>query len=163
MKKILFMLPMFVALFVLASCSKDYETLEEKEEEIENENLPSPSIIGTWENGNYFVSFGEDGFYSAYIADKFIDSGDYNQIEDKISCSNNYFNRKTIYTIKDISETEMNVEISYTDLYGKSNRKNLIFTKSNKAIVSKDNTLSGKSITTYSFFLGKCYKNIQLI
>lgn len=151
MKKILFILPVLVALFVFTSCSKDDDT---QKEETENENLPSPSIVGTWKNGNYFVSFGEDGFCSAYIADEFIDSGDYKQSEDEVSCSNNYFNRKTVYTIKSISETEMKAEISYTDLYGKANNKTMTFTKSNDAIVSRSNTLSGKSITTLSSYFG---------
>ena len=142
----LFMLPMLAVLFIISSCSKD---------EIENnDDLSSPSIIGTWEDGNYFVSFGEDGFYSAYIADEFIDSGDYDQTENEISCLNNYFNRETIYTIKNISDTEMNVEISYVDLHGERKHKTLNLTKSNDAIVSRSNTLSGKSITTYSAYFG---------
>lgn len=141
------MLPMFV----FTACSSDDDI---QKEETGNEGLQSSSIIGTWKNGNYFVSFGEDGFYSAYIADAFIDSGDYKRVEDKVSCSNNYFNRKTIYTIKDISETEIKVEISYTDLYGKANSKAMTFTKSDGAIVSKSNTISGKSITTNSSYFG---------
>lgn len=150
MKKILYLLVMVLPL-VFTSCSSDDDI---QKEETGNENLSS-SIIGTWKSGNYFVSFGEDGFYSAYIAEEFIDSGDYKQVENEVSCSNNYFNRKTIYTIKDISETEMKVEISYTDLYGGANSKTMTFTKSDgDAVVSKSSTLSGKSITTYSSSFG---------
>lgn len=152
MKKMLFMLPMLAVLFIISSCSKDDEL--QKDEIENNDDLSSPSIIGTWEDGNYFVSFGEDGFYSAYIADEFIDSGDYDQTENEISCLNNYFNRETIYTIKNISDTEMNVEISYVDLHGERKHKTLNLTKSNDAIVSRSNTLSGKSITTYSAYFG---------
>lgn len=153
MKKMLFMLPMLAALFfVITSCSKDDEL--QKEETENNDDLSLPSIIGTWVYGNYFVSFGEDGFYSAYIADEFIDSGDYNQTGNFISCLNNYFNRETIYTIKNISGAKMNVEISYTDLHGEKKHKTLNLTKSNDAIVSRSNTLIGKSITTYSSYFG---------
>ena len=145
MKKILFLLAV-LPMFLFTTCSKDDET--------ENENLPLSSIIGTWKNGNYFVSFGEDGFYSAYIADKFIDSGDYKQVEYEVSCLNNYFNRETIYIIKNISETEMKVEISYVDVYGKTNSKNMTLTKSDDAIVSKSNRLIGKSMKTPSPYFG---------
>ena len=151
MKRILFLMAM-LPIFFFKSCSNENEI--PKDGETENENPPLSSIVGTWESGNYFVSFGEDKFYSAYIADEFIDSGDYKQTENEVSCSNNYFNRKTVYTIKNISKTEMKVQVSYTDLYGKTNSKDMSFTKSNGSIVSKSNTLAGKSITSYSSYFG---------
>lgn len=155
MKKLLLMLAMILPMIAFTACSNDGSPIH-KEEQQDTDELKS--IVGTWENGKYFVSFGEDGFYSAYIANEFIDSGDYKQLGNKISCLNNYFNRETIYTIKDISDLKMEAEILYTDLHGETNSTTIIFTKSDKDIVSKSNTLSGKSITTYSSYFGTVTK-----
>lgn len=86
MKKTLFTLLSVFVCFVFLSCSKDENNTSEEEN--------FPKIIGTWESGNYFVSFGNDGFYSAYIGDEFIDSGDYDLSMNTVPCSNHYFNRK---------------------------------------------------------------------
>lgn len=148
MKKALFMTLILMNFFVFASCSKNDDVKDE------NKNLLSSSVVGTWKDGKYFLSFGEDGFYSAYIADTFIDSGYYKQDGHKLSCSNTYFNRKTVYIIKEVSETELKVEILYIDLYGKTNNKAMTFTKSDDDTASRNNTLIGRTITTHSQYFG---------
>lgn len=146
MKKILFFALIFLSIFVLGSCSDS-----NKDEPEVNE---TPSITGVWENGNYFVSFSSDGFYAAYIADRFIDSGNYTQSKYAVSCQNTYFNRNTTYTIKSISDTELKVDVTYTDLYGGIQNKNLTFTKSTELPASQINTLSGKSYKWNSSVFG---------
>lgn len=135
MKKLLLLLLFPFVLFACGSDDKD------KDEDIDDPK----SIVGVWENDNYFVSFNSDGFYSAYIADEFIDSGNYTRSESKVSCENTYFRRKTIYTIKSISDTKLNVDITYTDVYGENQNKTIVFTKSSAIPSSKNNTLAGKS------------------
>lgn len=137
---ILFILPLFLS----CSSSDDPVIPDEKPR----------SIVGVWENGNNFISFNNDGFYSAYIADNFIDSGDYARVENVVSCHNTYFNRKTTYTIKTISDTKLDVDISYTDLDGNINKKEIEFTKSTVTPASKINTLAGKSYTLQSTYFG---------
>lgn len=132
---------------VFFSCSSDDDN--------NNDNNDKPqSVIGVWENGNNLVSFNSDGFYSAYIADEFIDSGDYIYSESVVSCENTYFSRKTIYTIKSISDTKLDVNINYIDLDGKSQNKAIVFTKAMTTPASKSNTLSGKSYTSQSTYFG---------
>lgn len=148
MKKILFLMAMtFLAIFFFQSCSES-----DKDELDINDK---PDITGVWENNNYFISFGSGGFYSAYIADEFIDSGNYTQSKDVILCKNTYFNRNTIYTIKGISDTELKAEITYTDLYGNNNKKNMTFTKATTMPASQSNTLGGKSYKLNSSTFGK--------
>ena len=61
MKRILFFMAM-LSMFFLTACSDDNEI--QKDGETGNGNPPLSSIVGTWESGNYFVSFGEDEFLS---------------------------------------------------------------------------------------------------
>lgn len=147
MKKILFLLLVFP--FILSSCGSD----SDKEDEDPIASQPK-SIVGVWENENYFISFSSDGFYTAYIADRFIDSGNYTESKGVVSCENTYFNRKTIYTIKSISDTKINVDISYKDIYGDNQNKTLEFTKSAISPASQSNTLAGKAYRSSSSLFG---------
>lgn len=148
MKKCLFILPFLVALF-FTSCSNDNNPTEDNDKSIKKDVL-----IGTWESGNHFVSFNQDGYYSAYIADEFIDSGDFTLNQNVVSCKNNYFNRNSTYAIKKVSETELDVDILYKDLYGDTQEKSMTFTKTSTPPSSKDNTLDGKSIQWYALNFG---------
>lgn len=147
MKKFLTLI-LLATLFVSCSSSDD-----DNEPNIPPIEKPQ-SIVGVWENGNNFISFNSDEFYSAYIADEFIDSGNYTRVENVVSCENTYFSRKTTYTIKSISDTKLSVDISYTDLDGKVNKKTIEFTKSKTTPASKSNTLVGKSYTSLSQYFG---------
>lgn len=142
MKKAFFLVLVSLSIFFLQACSDS-----DKDEPEPND---TPSITGVWENGNYFVSFNNDGFYAAYVADKFIDNGNYTQSKDVVSCQNTYFNRNTTYTIKSISDTELKVDIAYTDLDGNNQNKNMTFTKSTTLPATQRNILEGKLYTWYS-------------
>lgn len=147
MKKILFLAVMaFLPIFIFQSCSNS----DKDEPETNNE----PNVTGVWENNNYFISLGSDGFYSAYIADEFVDSGNYTQTKDVILCKNTYFNRTTTYTIKRISDTELKVDITYTDLQGNNQNKNMTFFKSTTPPASQSNTLGGRSYRWLSSAFG---------
>lgn len=149
MRKLILILAMMLPI-VFVSCSDNGSD--------DNPNNPPQdeplSIIGTWEYGDYFVSFGEDGFCCSYLDDEFIDSGDYEQSGDKVTCSNSYFNRNTIFKIKNMTETKMSVEISYMNLSGKNESRNMVLAKSSAEPVSKENPLVGRSISwnTYDTF-----------
>lgn len=148
MKKLLFFALAFLPIFVLQSCS------DSNKDEPESEGESTLSIIGVWESGNHFISFGSDGFYAAYIADEFIDSGSYVQSKDVVSCQNTYFNRKTTYTIKSISDTELKADITYTDVYGNSHNETMTFSKTTTSPASQGSTLVGKSCTWSSSTFG---------
>lgn len=152
MKYILFIAIIISQTILLSSCTKESEDKNEIEDIInEDKQLP---ITGTWSNGDYFVSFSNDGYYSAYIADAFIDSGTYERVNNEINCSNYYFQRHTIFKIKDLSDTEMTIKITYTDIWGNTNEEEKTLNKTDDAIVSENNTLAGKSISWLSDYFG---------
>ena len=113
MKKLFLYILILLSIIILQSCART----EDGEPGSTSDNTKS-LIIGVWESENYVVSFGNDGFYSAYITDEFIDSGDYTQSKNIVSCQNSYFNRTTIYTIEEVSDDLLKVNIDYKDLYG---------------------------------------------
>lgn len=76
------------------------------------------SPVGVWESGNYFLSLSSDNFLTAYFAERFLDCGNYTISDDMITCNNTYYARPTQYKIKSISATQLQVEISYVDVYG---------------------------------------------
>jgi hypothetical protein len=135
---------MMVAVLSLgfASCSSD----DENEPVIEEEK--TYSIIGVWEYENYFISFNNDNFYTAYIDNKFIDSGNYTSTDKEIYCYNPYFNISTVYTIKLLNDNTLQVCITYTDYSGTQKTKDMTLTKSKINPAVKDHTMIGKN---YSF------------
>lgn len=150
MKKLLLLL-LLAFPFALGSCSSDGDKVDDDEDPI----IEQPkSIVGVWENDNYILSFNSNGFYCAYLADKFIDSGIYNEFKDVVSCENTYFNRKTIYTIKGISDTKLNVDISYKDIFGNSQNITMVFTKTTVTPASQSNALVGKVYKSLSSTFG---------
>lgn len=142
------MLVMMLPILVMSSCSEDESNSDtnSKEDPI--------SVVGTWENGKYFISFGEDGFYCSYLGDKFIDSGNYKLSGTEITCSNAYFNRETSFSVLDATATQISVKIKYVDLSGNNNSKSMVLTKCNIEPASKENPLIGRSISwnTYDTF-----------
>lgn len=145
MKQLLYIL---FAVTLFTACSSDDDNGEKP-------TIEEPkSIIGVWESDNYFISFDDNGFYSAYIADQFIDSGNYTKSESVVSCKNSYFNRQTVYAIKNISDTKIDLDISYTDIHGENKKKTMTFTKSGISPASQSNTLAGKSYRTSSSIFG---------
>lgn len=103
-------------------------------------------VVGVWGNGNYFVSFASDGTYVAYLGSEFIDGGSFLQDKNILTCNNPYFNRNTVYIIKSIENGDMSVTAKYIDVSGRSYEKLIVFKKSDKAPLLKEETLTGKDI-----------------
>jgi hypothetical protein len=72
MKRIL-LFCLFIA-FVVAACTDDDTS---KEPRIINKPIRPSEIIGVWQNGDYFLSFGEDGYYTAYLPEQYMNFGNY--------------------------------------------------------------------------------------
>mgnify|MGYP001075797984 CR=1 FL=1 len=131
MKKLFLYILILLSIIILQSCAR----MEDGEPGLTSDDTKS-LIIGVWESENYVVSFGNDGFYSAYIADEFIDSGDYTQSKNIVSCQNSYFNRTTIYTIEEVSDDLLKVNIDYKDLYGNKKTKSEVIHMENESLFS---------------------------
>ena len=149
MKKILFLLAMLPMMWACSSSSDDIP--EEHKEEIID-------IVGVWSNGDYFVSFSSDGYYTSYLTPKFIDSGNYvfNQKDKIVKSNNDYFGRETNITISLINN-KLTCNISSTDVLGNAISKNMTFTKIDENPQGDNNILVGKVYEAlYGGGFGKC-------
>nr|DAF41320.1 MAG TPA: Protein involved in gliding motility 9 Secretion System Type.5A [Caudoviricetes sp.] len=165
MKKLLFLL---FGLLIISSCgSEEPISTSDKPETDDNINevneIKQSDIVGVWEKGNYFISFGNDGFYSAYIADKFIDSGNYTLSKGVVSCNNTYFNRNTTYTIKSLYDAKIEVNVTYTDVDGNNHNRAMTFAKTTAMPASQSNTLAGKTYTWKLINFWENHNDIQHI
>lgn len=134
----------FLLVLLFVSCSSGSNDEDPKEEPIQ--------ITGVWQSGNYFLSF-DKGFYSAYIDKEFIDSGEYTQDKNVVTCQNSYFKRKTTYKITKVSNTEIKADISFVDNKGNNQTKSITFTKSEEQPAPK-NGLAGLTCTFRSSYFG---------
>jgi hypothetical protein len=152
MKKILFMTA-WVALYLISftSCSSDNK--EEGRKESESFNL-----VGVWKSGDYFISFSDEGFYTAYLSDKFIDSGNYevNQRDKKVTCKNTYTNKSTKYDIVNCTSNGLICKVTYINFEGKEVNENFSMKKVNSTPSSKEHILIGKLYRYLAAGYGDC-------
>ncbi len=132
MKQVLFM-AMLVAGMLLTGCSKDSESkgMETKgNTEQKAQTLTKEQIVGVWRNGDYWVSFSEDGFMSAYLNEKCIAEGDYMIEGDTVKAESSLLYFCTRFVVNDILEKEISLSITYRELmkpYDVDNRKTETF------------------------------------
>lgn len=155
MKKILFLLAMLPMMWACSSSGNDEPEAPEKEEVL--------NIEGVWSNGDYFISFSSDGYYTSYSNAKFIDSGSYvfNKNDKSVKCKNDYFGRETNIVVS-LSNDKLTCNISSTDVLGKKVNENITFTKTDESPQGKNNVLVGKvHEALYGGGLGKCQWNFS--
>ena len=128
MKKYLFFMLVVVSAFAVSACSSS------------SDDDPKPKqktdIVGVWANGDNFVSFNKDGYYTAYLNDKFIDS-----------------NKTTKYKILKVG-SELDVIVTYNNFEGNDVTETISFSKTTKTPSEKDNFLIGKSFSYETMYYG---------
>lgn len=150
MEHLKFVFFILTAIFI-ASCSNNDEPDAPDKTPDASEEI---NLVGVWTSDDYIMSFDNTGFYSAYIADKFIDSGNFVLNGNTATCSNSYFNRVTVYEITNYSSKSLTATIKYVDFQGNEKSKTLIFTKSGLVPATKENPAIGKSWSSYSQYFG---------
>lgn len=107
------------------------------------------SVVGVWKDGNnHIISFNKDGFYCAYLGDKFIDNGTFLQEKNlSIKCDNYYYNRETQYHIRGIDEKNLKVLVTSKDVFGDSFSKEFSLKKTDIEPTAERHPLSQKSYT----------------
>lgn len=151
---ILTIIPLAILSLLFVSCGSDDDDMTSRDSE-NNPKENNYSIVGVWENGEYFVSFDEDKFCSAYFDDEYIDCGTCTQTEKVITCKNTYYSKKTNYTITNINATNIELRIEYESLNGEKKSKLLSLTKNSDIEPAiKDHSLIGKSCTSLVWFGG---------
>lgn len=153
MKKLLLALVLMVPMLAFTGCGggddePDMPNSSDKSE-ITNNN-----IAGVWEYGDKFVSFTSDGFYCAYLADKYIASGSYSISGDEIKCNNAYYGTELTFDVSSFKADGFQSEVEYVDFEGNSVESNIKFRKSDKTPTPKENILIGKTYVKLVAFNG---------
>ena len=145
MKKTLLMIQMAVCLFGFMACSSSDD--DNIIQEMEQVAIKQSDLIGVWISGDYFVSFNNKWFYSAFLDDYFIDSGNYdiNSDNNNVFTLNPITRKSTEYRIIDKTDNVLKAEISYTNMDGQQFKKTMSFTKSDKETAKERNNLVGNS------------------
>lgn len=120
MKQVLFM-AMLAAGLMLAGCAKEDSSGMETKDNTGQQALIKEQIVGVWRNGDYWVSFSEDGFMCGYISDKCIMEGDYNIDGNTVIVSDGYrliraYGKNTSFAVNSISESKLSLTATYNDL-----------------------------------------------
>lgn len=138
---------MLVAGMLMTGCSKDSESMGTKD----NTELTKEQIVGVWRSGDYWVSFGNDGFYSAFffIDDvERIDDGNFTIDGDVLTIKNP--EHSTSIVVKKLSKTSITIVMEYTypGLARKTTvTKEMNFTKTNEIPCKSNDYLVGKSFS----------------
>ena len=152
---------------MLAGCSKNESSEDTRKGNNMEQKLTKEQIVGVWRSGDYWVSFSESGYNSAYFPienDERIDEGTYTIDGDTITVASQLYYSWTKYIIRNISSTSINLTIVY-NFYGSTRTqgdnyevsKDILLTKGNDAPCIMDDGLDGKTFTCESIFYN--YKN----
>lgn len=128
MKKVFLSL---AVIFALVSCSNGDDN-----NNVEPQPIAIYSPISIWESGKYFLGFGADGYFVAYLDDDFIDSGnfEYDESTYRINCRNPYFNTTSVYDIISCDANSMTASVIYHKSDGTRKSKEMTFKKSDYGI-----------------------------
>lgn len=118
MKQVLFM-AVLAAGILLAGCSKDNDDMETKGNTEQQQALTKEQIVGMWRNGDYWLSFSENGYASAFLkigSQEFIDDGDYRIAGDTIiTKASPWLLFETPYIVNYITDSEISLTIEHAD------------------------------------------------
>lgn len=150
MKKLILMLAMMLPMMLVSCSDGEAPAISESQEEQEGSDDSEKeeyNITGTWSDGNYFVSFGKDGSYCAFLNGTFIDSGYYKIEDNTVTCENKFFNRITTYSIIDIDDNKIKADVVYSDVNGNAQKSSINFSRSEEVGCEKDSPLVGRNIS----------------
>lgn len=121
--------------------------------------LTKDNIVGVWRSGDYWVSFSEDGYMSAYLSDKCIAEGDYTVDGDTVKVDDGFkkiraYGKNTRLVVNSISNGTLSLTATYNDLsilYDGDeglvhlHTQNYNFSKKQETPCTKNNPLIGKT------------------
>lgn len=144
------------AVLTLAGCSKEnIPVIDEnpKEEQI--------NIIGVWRCGSAVVSFNTDGYYSASLTNKHIDTGSYSLNGKDVTCYNNYNNKYTYYQITSIDSKSLTCTITFSEYKGEEQTAKMTFEKTEEKPSAREHFLIGKSWSYLSSNYGRVFEEFR--
>lgn len=158
MKQVLLMAVLAAGL-LLAGCSK-----EDNSEELENRNnmeqtnaLTKEQIVGVWRNGDYWVSFAEDGFMCGYLSEKCIVEGGYQVLQDQVIVVSDFFeNNISTFKITSVTNERLTCDVKYSEIEGltlKEAEGKMAFAKSQELPTPRNSEITGKGFEYKSFYI----------
>ena len=108
--------------------------------------MTKEQIVGVWRNGDYWVSFAEDGYMSAYLSDKCIAEGDYTIVKDTVKAESSMYYHFTDFIVKHITTTTLDCAVVLNAFDGSFSPKvnDYTFTKTEEEPCPKNHRLIGK-------------------
>ena len=168
MKQVLLM-AVLAAGMLLVGCSKDGDNGMETKDNTE-QTLTKEQIVGVWRNGDYWVSFAEDGFMCGYLSDKCIVEGGYEVFQDQIIVVSDFFdNNITAFKINSVTEERIECNVKYSEMEInsienedeaiwkesinlKSTEATMSFIRSDVQPTTRENEIVGKRFEYYSVY-----------
>ena len=142
-KTLLFTIALVSAM--LAGCSNDETDMGQEQ------TLIKEQIVGVWRNGDYWVSFSEDGYMTAYLSDKCIASGDFFIDKDTVMAESPVFYYTTKFLVNKLDDKNLNCTIEYIEMtlpethqHFHKKEKNFSFIKTDESPCTKENELIGR-------------------
>lgn len=151
MKQVLLM-AVLAAGMLLAGCSK-----EESDDMEGKQTLTKEQIVGVWRNGDYWVSFSEDGFMCGYLSERCIVEGGYEISQNQISVISDFFvGNTTVFKITSITGERIECEVKYSEIDELSLNgveDMMSFAKSSELPTPRNSEITGKGFEYKSFYI----------
>lgn len=145
-------------LIACLSCSKPSDSELDIEE---TPILTDSDIIGVWRDGDNLISFSSDGYYSASLTNKHIDTGIYSLDGTVVSCYNSYNNKNTEYVIEEIKDERITCTVTFAEYESEDVTVKRTFTKTDERPASKDHFLIGKSWSYLDIYYGRVHEEFR--
>lgn len=135
---------------LLTGCSKDSENkgMKTKGNTEQTQTLTVEQIVGVWRNGDYWMSFAEDGFMCGYLSEKCIVEGGYKVIQDQVIVVSDFFeNNITSFKVTSVTNDRLTCDVKYSEIEGltlKVAEGKMTFAKSQELPTARENEIIGK-------------------
>lgn len=159
MRRFIYLYLMMFTLSLL-SCGGSDGTNTEDNPEPDPELTVKEKIKGVWRQKDlpqFFISFSDDMFYSAYLDEKTLDDGDYAVDGNTIKITHSYLGYDTKYDISKVKDDELTCKITYISLNEspvQEKTKIVTFKKTSEKPSVKQNKLIGKTFETFTPYNG---------
>lgn len=133
---------------LLVGCSKDSEDngMETKNGTEQVQTLTKEQIVGVWRSGDYWVSFSEDGYMSAYLSEKRIEEGIYTIVKDTVKAETSMYYHFIDFAVSHIGNAKLSCSVTLNAFDGSFSEKvnDYTFTKTDEKPCPKNHELIGK-------------------
>lgn len=141
-----------IAAMMLAGCAKEESSEEPRKGNDMEQTLTKEQIVGVWRSGEYWVSFSESGYASAFLklGDlEMIDDGDYRINGDTVfTMASPWLSFETPYAINSVTDTEISLTVTHMDVGAADTKRTdtVVLQKSTDIPCERNDGLAGKFV-----------------